>query len=186
MSLLASCYNVLSKDKSKETPWAHVLPHSWSAAMNEGHHPKSKSQTTLCYQLPSLWWGAVSGETFSSFMSYFQWLSDQGQSSCTGIARHQTKPQRQSCAGFMDSKNPNTTIVLINIKNMFPPPTKIKSQTTIWYHLPSLWWGGALRKTPSPLTSSFWWLRHQGQSSGTVEAWHSTKPKRQSWVGFMN
>ena len=57
--------------------------------------------------------GTALRKMFPPFTSYFQWQSDQGQSSCTVVMRRPTKPQSQSCAGFTNSYKTNTNTTMI-------------------------------------------------------------------------
>jgi hypothetical protein len=88
-----------------------------------------------------------------------QWLSGQGQSSCTVVTLHPTKPQRQSCAGFKWSHKANantarmTTAIALTV-----------------FSLAGVWFGGRR----SPCISYYWWGIDQFQSSIAVCDWHCT------------
>jgi hypothetical protein len=69
------------------------------------HYCRNIAQASLSQ---SHWQGTALREMFPPFMSYFRWLSDQGQKSFTVVMWCPTKPQSQSCAGFTKSYKTNT------------------------------------------------------------------------------
>ena len=106
-------------------------------------------------------------------MSYFWWLSDQGQNSRTVVTWCPTKPQSQSCTGIANSYKTNTNTAVI---------VEASRSLLSW----SCWQGTALRKRFPPFMYYFRWWSDQGKISCTVVMRHPTKPQSQSCAGFTN
>jgi hypothetical protein len=152
MSML-TVFAILHTEMMRTLHWWQSQPHS---------HPFIK----CC---PICWWGEALRKKIPP-TSFYWWLSDQGESSCTIVVLHPTKPQRQSCMGLTSSHRINTNTALMAI---------ITSLTPFQKCCPSCWWGGALRKT-TPLYVLILmteWLGWAFMYHSSTAANQATKPK---------